>query len=176
MCVGERWHARSVLAARPNMQRGSRDEPATPSTDAGQIAALNQPPDGRTRHPERAAGFINGDHFYSHGQIVSVVRDGRRSDRGDPARVNSVRRVQSRRSRNLDRAGLQSLSARKSSLGSGEYSSRTRRRGGFQDLRFPASILQAYLRRSRRRVSSRVGGCGRRRRIRGVPAELPLSK
>lgn len=67
----QRRELRSTSPPRAGLNGTSRDETPSMAAHARQLTALNQPPDGRTGHAERAPRLLNGDHVHSHDCIVS---------------------------------------------------------------------------------------------------------
>jgi hypothetical protein len=66
MVAAERRDSRDPIATRPRLNRGGRNEPPATSANAGQITAPNQAPDRGSRHAERPACFLHGDHVDVH--------------------------------------------------------------------------------------------------------------
>jgi len=66
MVVGQRRNSRWLAAAGMGPKCCGRDESSTASTNAWQFATLDQPPNRRTCHPERAARFFDGHQFNGH--------------------------------------------------------------------------------------------------------------
>lgn len=64
---GERRNGRGGGSTTRALPRGiSRYESAAAPSNARKFAPLNQAPDGRPRHTQRAAGFLDGDELLRH--------------------------------------------------------------------------------------------------------------
>lgn len=68
--VRERRNPRRSAAC-AGMNGGGWNESTPRSTNAREIATLNQPPDGRAGHTERATRLLDGNHVNGHGAMVS---------------------------------------------------------------------------------------------------------